>query len=163
MRRFLPLLLIVIALLIDTSIVPVLVVHWAVPMVLFTTVIVLGLLLGRTNGLLYGMISGLLMDIVVGYPLGLMSILYMLAGYLSGVAGRKFQRYLLTVVIAPILCFSIYEVTMAVYVYVAGQALDAVVMQQALARIAIETVLAQLMYLLYNRMLRPSWSRYAAR
>lgn len=163
MRRFLPLILIEAALLIDTSVVPVLTMHWAVPSVLLVTVSVLGLLLGRTNGLLYGMISGLLYDIVLGYPLGMMAILFAASGYISGIAGRKFQRYLLTVVIAPALCAALYEVTMAVYMIVVGQMPDVKMIEYALVRILIETVLAQFMYLLYNRMLKPTWSRYAAR
>ena len=100
MRRFLPLILVLAALLLDISVVPILVSHWAVPSLSLCTVCVLGLLLGRTRGSLYGLIGGVLMDVLVGYPLGLKAVLYILSGYLCGVAGRKFQRYLLTVPVA---------------------------------------------------------------
>lgn len=163
MRRIWPAILITLTLLIDTSVLPMLTRHWAVPLMLYSTVIVLGLLLGRINGLLYGMIGGLLMDILVGYPLGLMAVVYMVAGYLSGMAGRKYQRFLLTVVLTPALCFLAYEITMAVYMFFAGQTIDAPAMSNALMRVVIQTVLTQFLYLLYNRLLKPKWSRYAAR
>ncbi|MEA4897739.1 hypothetical protein ACH6CV_04650 [Bacillota bacterium Meth-B3] len=163
MRRIWPLVLTVLALLIDTSVVPMLTDHWAVPLMLPTTVSVLGLLLGRTNGMLYGMIGGLLMDITASYPLGLMTGLLIATGYLSGLAGRRFQRYLLTAVFAPIVCFALYESVLALYALLAGQVLGTTALRGALARIAVQTLLAQFLYLLYNRMLKPSWSRYAAR
>ncbi len=163
MRRILPGVLVVLALLIDTSVVPALVAHWAVPMLTLVTVSVLGLLLGRTRGLLYGMIGGLLLDISVGGAFGLYTALMLLTGYLSGVAGRKFQRYLLTVVLAPAACFFIFEAAMVVFVFMAGQDVDGEALRNAMARVFIETVLAQFMYLLYNRLLRPKWSRYAGR
>lgn len=163
MRRFLPLVLVLAALLIDISVLPMLVVHWAVPGLTLCTVCVLGLLLGRTRGLLYGMVGGVLLDVLVGYPVGLKAILYILSGYLCGVAGRKFQRYLLTVLVAPALCFLIYEGAMVVYLFMAGRLFSGQEMLRTLGRAGIETVLCQIIYLLYNKMLRPTWSRYAAR
>ncbi|MEF9973940.1 MAG: rod shape-determining protein MreD [Clostridia bacterium] len=163
MKRFLPIILVLVTLLLDLSVVPMIAIHWAVPLLLLPTVIVLGLLLGRTRGLLYGMIGGLLVDILAGYPMGFMAILYMLLGYLAGLSGRKFQRYLLTVVMTPLVCLSIFEISMAVYQFISGQQMTLDNLVQALARIGIETVLAQFMYLLYNRLLRPTWQRYAGR
>ena len=163
MRRFLPLVLVLAALLIDISVLPMLAVHWAVPGLTLSTVCVLGLLLGRTRGLLYGMVGGVLLDVLVGYPVGLKAILYILSGYLCGIAGRKFQRYLLTVLVAPALCFLIYECTLVVYLFMAGRLFTGQEMLRTLGRVGIETALCQIMYLTYNKMLRPSWSRYAAR
>ena len=163
MRRFLPLILVLAALLLDISVVPILVSHWAVPSLSLCTVCVLGLLLGRTRGSLYGLIGGVLMDVLVGYPLGLKAVLYILSGYLCGVAGRKFQRYLLTVPVEPALCFILYECTMIVYLFMAGRQFSGGDMLRTLGRIAIETLLCQFFYLWFNRMLRPKWSRYAAR
>ncbi len=163
MRRILPPILVVAAVLIDVSVVAVLVNHWAVPSLSLCTVCVLGLLLGRTRGSLYGLIGGVLMDVLVGYPLGLKAALYILSGYLCGVAGRKFQRYLLTVPVAPALSFVIYECTMVVYLFMAGMQFSGGDMLRTLGRIAIETLLCQFIYLWFNRLLRPSWSRYAAR
>ncbi|MEG1604726.1 MAG: rod shape-determining protein MreD [Clostridia bacterium] len=163
MRRFFPIILVLVTLLIDLSVVPSIAVHWAVPVFLLPTVIVLGLLLGRTRGLLYGMVGGLLVDILVGHPMGLMAILYLLIGYLAGVSGRKFQRYLLTVVLTPIVCLSIFEISIAIYQFISGQQMTFDNLVQALARIGMETLIAQLMYLLYNRLLRPTWQRYAGR
>lgn len=163
MRRLLPFFLVWGMFLLDTSVIPIFAVHWAVPMLLLTTVIVLGLLLGRTNGLLYGMIGGLLMDIIVGYPLGMMAIAYAVLGWVAGFAGFRFQRYLLTVAITPAICLAAFELVMIGYAFLQGQTIDQSVFQYAGARVAIETVLAQVLFLLYNRMLKPTWSRYAAR
>ena len=161
-RRFLPIVLIVFALLLDTSVLPVFVSHWAMPLLLLCTVIVLGLLLGRTRGILYGMIAGLLMDTMVSYPLGLFAVLYLICGYISGIAGRKFQRYLLTVAVTPVICCTIFECGVAGYAYLAGQNFDGASFLHAVLRIAVETALCQLLYLVYNAILKPKWSRYAA-
>lgn len=162
-RRVLPLILLVVAVLADTALIPVLSVSPLMPLTSLVSVIVMGLLLGRTRGSLYGMIGGLLVDISVGTPLGLRTVLYLGCGYASGVAGRKFQRYAITPVITPLVLLSVCEAVLMLYLYMAGQTASAEMLRDALLRVGIETVLAQFMYLLYDRILKPSWSRYAAR
>lgn len=161
-RKILPFLILLLTLLLDQTILPVFVEHWALPSFLFCSIIVLGLLLGRTRGLLYGLIGGLLTDVLVATPLGLLTLIYAGCGYLSGIAGRRFQRYVLTVAVTPLLCLLIREAGLAFYAYLAGQFLNNQTLSQALMRVGIETVLCQFIYLLYNVMLRPKWSRYAA-
>lgn len=163
MRRFLPLILILLAATLDLSVLPFLISSPYLPMVALLTAIVMGLLLGRTRGALYGMIGGLVIDILTGYPMGLRTILYIASGYVSGVAGRRFQRYLLTPVIAPLLCLVGFEAVMGGYTALSGAALGGGAIRDALIRIGIQVVLIQPLYLLLNRMLRPKWSRWAGR
>ena len=163
MRRFLPLVLLLAALLLDTSILPVLIDHWAMPMLLLDSVIVLGLLLGRTRGLMYGTIAGVMLDVSVGSHFGMYFLLYTAFGYLAGIAGRKFQRYLLTTALTPLIILSLFEIIMAVNQIIIGIDPTGAMFIEMAVRIVIQTVLTQFMYLLYNRLLKPKWSRYAAR
>ena len=163
MRRFLPLILIIVSVLVDMAVFPVLIHSQYLPMLTLITTIEMGLLLGRTRGSLYGMIGGLLIDILTGYAMGLRTLLYIAAGYGSGFAGRRFQRYLLTPVVAPLLCCLGYEAATGVYAVFAGTNIQGADIQAALIRIVLQVVLVQPLYLLYDRMLKPSWSRWAGR
>lgn len=163
LRRIMPYILLLVAMLLDTAILPVLTDSPLVPVLTLVSVIALGLLMGRTRGALYGIIGGLLTDVLVGYPLGLRTLLYLGCGYASGVAGRKFQRYAITPVVTPILCLAAYEGAMITYMYMLGQTIPWLFLRNALIRAGLETLLAQLLYLLFDKILKPSWSRYAAR
>lgn len=142
---------------------PVLIQSQYLPMMTLITTIEFGLLLGRTRGSLYGMIGGLLIDLLTGYPMGLRTLLYISSGYVSGVAGRRFQRYLLTPVVAPLICFIGYEVALGTYAALSGASVGGADIRSALIRVAIQVVLIQPLYLLFDRMLKPSWSRWAGR
>lgn len=163
MRRFLPLLLIAVALLMDVSVLPVLTQHWLVPRLTLCTVSVLGLLLGRTQGALYGLVAGAVAALLTESPMGLFYLLYVMTGTLCGLAGRKFQRYLLTVPAAPFLCFAIYEGVLMLYMFLAGRSFSGRDGLHTLGRVLLETLLCQGLYLWFNHMLKPSWSRYAGR
>lgn len=82
--RIMPTVLLLLALIADTSIFPFL--FWSPYMVSLTliTVLELSMYLGRMHGMLYGMLGGLLLDILVGYPLGFNTFLYIILGFLSG-------------------------------------------------------------------------------
>jgi rod shape-determining protein MreD len=162
-RRIVPFLLVFLAMLLDTSVLPFLVTSAYLPMLSLMSVACIGLLLGRTRGTLYGMIAGLMIDITVSTPLGVMTLLYAATGFVCGVAGRKFQRYVITTVVAPLVCFLGYEAFMVVYSAAAGLEITGMLIRQAVTRAAIETALAQLMYLAYDKMIQPVWSRYAAK
>ncbi|MGI6238946.1 MAG: ECF transporter S component [Christensenellales bacterium] len=87
LRRFLPYILIVFLVLLDTSVVPLLFTSvYALPATMLF-VMCLGLLLGRTHGMLGGLLGGLLIDILVGYPLGYMTLAYIACGYVAGLIG----------------------------------------------------------------------------
>ena len=82
-RRILPFVLIAIVFLLDSAVLPALTSFWLVPVFGMVLVHCLGLLLGRARGLLYGMIMGLLVDITVSTPLGLMTVIYALLGFVG--------------------------------------------------------------------------------
>ena len=65
--------MLIIAVLMDITVLPILVDMRYVPLFSLMFTVNYGLLLGRTRGALYGMIGGLLVDILVGYPVGLLS------------------------------------------------------------------------------------------
>jgi rod shape-determining protein MreD len=163
LRRFLPIILILVSALLDLAVLPVLIRSPYLPLMTLITTVELGLLLGRTRGSLFGMIGGLMIDLMTGYPMGLRTVLFIASGYVSGFAGRRFQRYILTPVVAPLACFLIYEAAMASYAAMSGALISGADMKDALIRLVIQVVLVQPLYLLFDRMLRPSWSRWAGR
>lgn len=163
MRRFLPPILILVSALLDLAVLPVLIQSPYLPMMTLITTVELGLLLGRTRGSLFGMIGGLLIDLMTGYPMGLRTVMHIASGYVSGFAGRRFQRYILTPVVAPLLCFVGYEAVMAAYAALSGATVSGADLKDALIRVGIQVVLVQPLYLVFDRMLRPSWSRWAGR
>lgn len=163
LRRYLPAALLVLATMIDVSVIPMTgsrVLTEYAPMLTLCTVVTFGLLLGRTRGMLYGLIGGLLLDILVGYQFGLMSAICIASGYLSGLA-RKYQRYVIMPVVTPAVCYLVFEFAMIIYLYLAGSGLTWAVLRGGLIRVALGVLITQGMYLLYNRILKPSWSRYA--
>lgn len=157
-----PFLLLLLSVLLDISVLPLVIPRFAL-MVSLMTVVTLGLLLGRTRGALYGLIGGLLMDVLVGSQFGLTTLVYVACGYISGIAGRKYQRYLLTTLIAPLICYLLYELVMVGYVYMVNAQVEMLIVRDALILVLVQVALTQLLYLLYNRILKPSWSRYAGR
>ncbi len=163
MRRVVPTVLLIASVLLDLAILPVLVRSRYLPMMTLVTTIEFGLLLGRTRGSLYGMIGGLLIDILTGSPMGLRTVLYIAAGYASGVARRRFQRYILTPVVAPLIALAGYETVMGAYAALTGASVSGTDIRDALIRVALQVVLIQPLYLLYDRMLKPRWSRWAGR
>lgn len=162
-RRFLPLILTVLSVLIDISVLPQILTGWVNIILTVCTVVTLGLLLGRTQGTLYGLIGGLLLDILAAYPSGVWLGICLACGYLAGIAGRKFQRNPIITVITPLLLVALQEVFMAGYLYFTGFQLTFAWVYQAAVRVLIAVVAVQILYLLFNRLLRPRWSRYSAR
>ena len=81
LRRLTPFLTILLAVLLDTAVIPVLYVGvYTVPLTL-AVVLCIGLLLGKLRGMLYGMISGLLIDISAGM-LPIITFFFMSLGFL---------------------------------------------------------------------------------
>lgn len=160
LKRILPYLFVLIAVMLDVSVLPVVAHSYFTPLCSLCTVVALALLLGRSVGTLLGLAGGLLIDVLVGSPLGLMTLLYVGSGYLSGLIGRKLHKNILFTVVAPILCATVLELTMIVYLYLAGAQIEPVLFGQAGIRVALEVVLVQFLYLFYNRILKPRWSRY---
>ena len=85
-RRAMPAVLTLLSLLLDTSVIPFLISSPYIVSLTFSTVLVLGVYLGRMHGMLYGLIAGLLLDILVGYQLGFNTFVYICLLYTSDAA-----------------------------------------------------------------------------
>ena len=162
-RRILPSFLTALTLLLDTAILPVFVCHWALPVFALLTVHTLGLLLGRTRGTLLGMVSGLLVDISVSTPLGLMTLFYGLLGYAGGWFGRRMFRRPLAPLVSSFICFTVFELGMLAYIVLASAAFSMDLLVHALIRIAMDVALVEGLYVVYDWLIKPSRSRFAAR
>lgn len=159
----LPSLLVALGILLDATILPMVYNHWFMPLFALVTVHCLGLLLGRTRGVLYGMIAGILVDISVSTPLGLMTLFYAALGYLGGWFGRKMFRNPLMPVIASLVCFTLFELGMAIYTTLASATMEKMLFFRALIRLFADVAATQLLYIVYDWLLKPSHSRFAPR
>ena len=162
-RRILPFVLIAVFFLLDTAVVPMLTNAWFVPVFGMILVHCLGFLLGRTRGLLYGMLMGLLVDITVSTPLGLMTLIDALLGYAGGWFGRMMWRTKLAPVISGLVCFTLYELFMDVYVIFMATQYDSGLFLRSLVRIPIYTALVYAGQALLDKLLKPNRSRFAPR
>lgn len=149
--------------LLDTTILPVFVNHWLLPLFALLTVHTLGLLLGRTRGSLLGMLSGLLVDITLSTPLGLMTLFYGGLGYLGGWFGRKMFRNPLAPVISAAVCFTVFELGMVGYATLASAAFSTALITNALIRIVLDVVLVEAFYVIFDWLIKPSRSRFVPR
>ncbi len=162
-RRILPSLLLALTFLLDTAVTPALTSFWLVPVFGMALVHCLGLLLGRTRGILFGMIMGLLVDITVSTPLGLMTVIDALLGYAGGWFGRMMWRSPLAPVVSSAVCFSLYEFLMDVYMIFVSAQYDGRLFLRSLARVGVYVALVYAGYLLLDRLIKPSKSRFAPR
>ena len=133
------------------------------PLLALLTVHTLGLLLGRTRGSLFGMLAGLAADISVSTPLGLMTLFYGLSGYAGGWFGRRMRNNPLAPVISAAVFFVLFELGMVGYTALAGAAFGMDMLIHALIRIAIDVVLVEAFYVIYDWLIKPSRSRFAPR
>jgi len=165
-RKILPPLLVALTFLLDTVILPVFVSHWMLPMFALVTVHVLGMQVGRTNGTLYGMICGLLIDITLSTPLGLMTTFYGALGYAGGWFARHLFRRInrkFIPLIAGAVCFGVFEIGMACYAILISATLNVQLLTNALIRLAVDVALAEGLFIVYEWMIQPDWSRFARR
>ena len=153
----------VLTLLLDTAVLPVFLTPWWMPLFALLTVHTMGLLLGRTRGSLFGMLAGLAVDISVSTPLGLMTLFYGLLGYAGGWFGRKMFRNPLAPVVSAAVCFTLFEMSMIGYTALAGASVGLEMLIHALIRIAVDVVLVEGMYVIYDWLIKPSRSRFAPR
>jgi len=163
MRRLLPTILLLVLLIADTTLLPIFTRHWLMPIFSLITVNCFGLMYGRTRGLWYGLLGGLLMDISVGSPLGLWTITYVLYGYLGGLIARATNWSKLGPVISGGVSRLVLELMMLVFGFIVSVGLTTPPLKQIPARIALEMALAPIFFYIYNVLLRPSQSRFAAR
>lgn len=155
MRRLLPSLLLAAAFLLDTVIVPQFTTFWLVPIISLLLIHCFGLLLGRTRGLLLGMIAGLALDISVSTPLGLMTLIGAALGYAGGWFGRLMWRSRLSPLISSVICFTLYELAMDVYVMLMSAQLESGLILRSLGRVPVYVLLVWGAHIWLKRVLRP--------
>ena len=161
LRRIWSIVLVLLALLLDCTILPMFSSSPLMPLWTLMTVHCLGLLLGRSSGALYGLIAGILVDISVSTPLGLMTALYTGMGYLGGWFARRRIRRPLTPLLSSLIGFAGYELFLTVYVLFASGQMTSGALTDAGIRVLIHMVLSLVLCWLYEKLLRPSRSRYA--
>ncbi len=165
-RKILPPLLVALTFLLDTVILPVFVSHWMMPLFALITVHVLGMQIGRTNGTLYGMICGLLVDITVSTPLGLMTLFYGALGYAGGWFARQLFRKInrkFIPLIAGSVCFAVFEIGMAGYAVLISATMNMQLLTNALIRLAVDVAVTEGLFIVYEWLIQPNWSRFAQR
>lgn len=163
MRKYLPFLFILLAVLFDTAVFPVITDTWLYPLTALTSVIALGLLLGRTRGALFGMVAGILLDTTTSLPFGLMIVLYTIAGAGVGFAGRLLRKGFLSTLLIPLCCLVLFEIGMMGYATLAGSDFSFALVRRAGIRALLNTGLSLGWFWLYGRCLTPDQVRYTAR
>ena len=162
MRRwFLPAVLVLFLLMLDTAVLPIFITSvYYVPLTL-VMIVCLGASAGRIPGMLYGLFAGLLIDILVGYPLGMRSVQYIAAGFLSGLIvhvtdeerlkhGFRPGIYALRLALFSLGYFLLSEVVLAVYQYFNTARFVRAYAVNAGVRVLLSAALVMILYLPIN-------------
>lgn len=153
---------VLLSVIIDSSVIPFEAANPAYfPKIALLCVITIALLMGRTQGILYGMIGGVFMDITLMIPTGVTTLCYIAAGFIAGYIGRKMRIRILSSIVSPIAAMLIYELAGLVMYASAGAVIHSGLIVQALLRTLIGCAAIQILYLLFNAVLKPRHSRYA--
>lgn len=163
-KRFFASCMVIFFLLIDTSVMPFAGVNvMYMPKLSLLAALVIAMLMGRTQGMIYSTLGGVLMDISLTIPTGLVSVLYTISALVASFIAQRMRMRLLISVIAPIAAMAVFEFVLMAYYYLSAQTVSLAQFFAILARIGIGTVIVQPLYLLFNAVLKPPRSRYAAR
>ena len=161
-RKLLPPVLVVIAILLDFTVIPEFLQSAYLPLLTLVLVHALGLTLGRSRGALFGLIAGILVDISVSTPLGLMTVVATALGYLGGFFVRRVRRSPWWGVFSAALGFVGAELILNFYVILASGQISAGLLLAALIRVGLDILCVQAACFVLDRLLRPSRSPYAA-
>ena len=161
-KRIAPILSVLIALILDTAVIPQLYSGiFAIPLSL-PVVIAIGILLGRARGMLYGLISGLLIDISAG-TLGMKTFAYIAIGFLIGflldqqevfprkLSRRERRKQAVSRIIWIFVFDTLYEIAMLLMQYFSNAVFEWQYVIYILLRALITTVISALMYPLFRR------------
>lgn len=172
LRKLAPLFTILLSVLLDTSVIHVLY-HgvFLIPISLIV-VIMISILLGRTQGVLYGLIAGLLLDVSAG-SLGLKLFGYIALGFMTGflldqqdhsgiIERDQHIRNIISRFIWILVFVGLYEIVMLVYQYFSTAIFEWGFVRNMLIRIGAMTLLCTLCYPLFRKMFLGKRSRYAA-
>ena len=161
LRRLSPLFAVLIALLLDTAVIPVLYYgRFLVPLTLIV-VIEIGIQRGRTLGMIYGLVAGVLLDVSAG-SLGLKLFPYVLIGFLIGFfldqqpqidrtmdRRERTQRMLVRIIWISALLL-VFEIVMLVYQYFNTAVFEWIYVRDLFIRVAMMTVLCLISYPLFH-------------
>ncbi len=162
LKRIAPIVSVLIALILDTAVIPQLYSGiFLIPLSL-PVVIGIGILLGRVRGMLYGLISGLLIDISAG-TLGMKTFAYVAIGFLIGflldhqdvftkILSRhdRTHQMIVRAVWIFVLC-ALYEVAMLLVQYFSNAVFEWTYMAWLLVRSAIATAVYFMLHPLFRR------------
>lgn len=162
-RRALPSVWLALMILLDIAILPQFVQSALLPNFTLLSVAAMGLIRGRSGGVLHGVVAGLLMDIAVGNPMGMNTVVMGMTGYGCGfISAKRFQRWLM-ILLGGVGSVLLYQGAWIVYIYMTGarpasQALGQTVWM-ALISLGSEVVIYTILYWI----IRPGGLRYAIR
>ena len=155
-RRIFCILLTLLTLLLDTSVLPFTGLNMQyVPRVCLVFVILIGTILGSTQGIIYGALAGILLGISAYQPAGLTASLYTVCALAAGFLSRRVKPAIVTLVPASV-GYAIYEISMLVYYYFSTAYFPAAKAGYAGIRLIVALVLIQLLYIPCIRILKPS-------
>ncbi len=162
LKRLLPAILLVVTLLLDMTVLPLFAASVYMPVFSLLLVHALGVTLGRSRGALYGLGTGFLIDILVSTPLGAMTLVSTLLGYLGGFFARRTLKNPLWGFLSAGIGFAGMEVFLNGYIILASGQISGALFTAALMRVMINVLLTQAMIWLLIRIFNPSRSPYAA-
>lgn len=155
-RRIFCIIFALIGILLDSSVLPFTGLNMSyVPRVCAVNIIVIGIILGATQGIIYGAVSGILLDFTVYQPAGLVAVLYTVLGLASGFISHRVKPMLVTVV-PTLICLFLGELVMLAFYYFTSGVFPVSHLLPALARIGIGFALVQILYIPCLRILKPS-------
>ena len=155
-RRIFCILTTLLTLLLDTSVMPFTGLGMQyLPRICLVNVILIGTILGGTQGIIYGALAGILLGISAYQPAGLVAIMYTACAMTAGAISRKIKPALVTV-LPPIVGYSMYELSMLMYYYVSTGFFPLAKFGLAGIRLAVALVLIQILYIPWIKILKPS-------
>ncbi len=172
-KRIAPILSVLIALILDTAVIP----HlysgiFAIPLSL-PVVIGIGILLGRARGMLYGLISGMLIDISAG-TLGMKTFAYIAIGFLIGFLldqqeifprklTRRERRHQIVMRFVWVFAFdALYEIAMLLIQYMSNAVFEWKYVGWLLLRALLTAALYSLLHPLFRRIFIGKYAASAA-
>ena len=117
MKRLIGLFAIIICFLLQSTLFQYIAFAGIVPNLMIMITSIFGFMEGRTDGMLVGFTCGLLIDIFYGSILGMNALIYLLIGYVSGVANRGFYP---DDIKFPILFIALSDVACLILTYITG-------------------------------------------
>ncbi len=126
-----------------------------VPRVCLVAVLLIGTILGATQGIIYGALSGILLGICAYLPAGMIAVLYTVCALIAGFISHRIRPALVTVFPAAA-GYTVYELSMLIYYYFATGFFPIAKLGYAGLRLIVALVLVQILYIPSIRILKPS-------